>query len=125
MRILANENVAGDAVARLRKDGHDVAWVRTDSPGAPDDANLARAVAEQRLLITFDKDFGQLVVRRGRTASCGVVLFRIGMPSPETVATRVGDVLAQRTDWEGHFSVVDERRIRMVPLPPADTANPA
>lgn len=119
MRILANENVAGVAVERLREHGHDVVWVRTESPGAADDAILARGVTEQRLLITFDKDFGELVFRRGSRASCGVVLFRIAMPSPAVVSARVVDVLNSRSDWAGNFSVVDDHRIRMVPLPQA------
>jgi len=64
MRILLDENIPGDAVATLRSRGHDVVWIRTDSPGIADDAILAGAVSEQRLLITFDKDFGELVFRR-------------------------------------------------------------
>ncbi len=119
MRILANENVASEAIEQLRESGHDVAWVRTDSPGAVDAEVLRRAVAEERLLITFDKDFGQLVFSRGRAAAHGVVLFRITTPSPNVVAQKVSHALASRSDWAGHFSVVDDRRVRMTPLPPA------
>lgn len=117
MRILLDENTPGDALAILRSRSHDVAWIRTDSPGATDDAVLAKAVAEQRVLITLDKDFGELVFRRGHAASCGVVLFRIAAPSSAVVAERIAGVIDSRTDWSGHFSVVDDRRIRMMPLP--------
>ena len=117
MRILANENVAAEVVERLRGNGYDVAWVRHDSPGATDDAVLERAVTEQRVLITFDKDFGQLVFLRGRAASCGVVLFRIAAPSPTAVAENVTRAIHSRSDWVGHFSVVDDRQIRMTSLP--------
>ncbi len=117
MRILANENVAGDIIMALRRRGHDVAWVRTENPGAKDPFVLARSVSERRLLVTFDKHFGQLVWRRGAKASCGVVLFRISVRSPEAVARRVISVLESRNDWFGHFSVVDEMRVRIVPLP--------
>jgi predicted nuclease of predicted toxin-antitoxin system len=117
VRILANENMPADAVDALRSAGHDVAWVRVDAPGSPDEAVLARAAAEHRLLITFDKDFGDLVFARGRSASDGVVLFRIEMPSPSVAATKIVTALASRTDWAGHFSVVDDTKIRMVPLP--------
>jgi predicted nuclease of predicted toxin-antitoxin system len=122
VRLLANENFPRDAVDVLRANGHDVAWVRTDAPGSSDDAVLARAQQEQRLLITFDKDFGELVFAKGQAASQGVVLFRIGMPSPSIVATKVASVLDSRGDWAGHFSVVDDTRIRMIPLP--GPANP-
>jgi hypothetical protein len=43
MRLLADESVDGPVVARLRTDGHLVAWVAVDAPGAPDDTGLARA----------------------------------------------------------------------------------
>ncbi len=47
MKILANENIAGDIVNVLRANGHDVLWVKTDFPGADDDTVLARASLEQ------------------------------------------------------------------------------
>ncbi|HEY4761320.1 MAG TPA: DUF5615 family PIN-like protein [Thermoguttaceae bacterium] len=117
MRILANENIPGDAIALLRQRGHDVVWIRTDSPGALDNDNLALAVAEQRLLLTFDKDFGEPVFRRGQKASCGVVLFRFSAPSSSAAAIMIANILESRTDWAGQFSVVNDRRIRMTPLP--------
>jgi len=117
MRLCANENLPEDCVARLRQDGHDVLWIRETAPGSPDDAVLARAHAENRLLITFDKDFGELVFRRGANTAHGVVLFRIPQPSASAVATRVAAILASRDDWPGHFSVVEEFSIRMRPLP--------
>ena len=66
MRLLANENVPKSAVDALRSHGHDVAWVRTDRPGATDVDVLSKAVLETRVLLTFDKDFGELAVALGR-----------------------------------------------------------
>ena len=60
MRLCANENVPGDCVAALRQRGHDVRWIREVAGGSGDDAVLVRAQAESRVLITFDKDFGEL-----------------------------------------------------------------
>jgi predicted nuclease of predicted toxin-antitoxin system len=117
MRILANENFPGDAVAALREQGHDVAWVRTDAPGSSDRNVLARAQAEDRLIITFDKDFGELAFRRGLPSSSGIILFRIAPRSPEVVVRFAVLALEARTNWGGHFSVVEENRIRMTPLP--------
>ena len=56
MRILANENFPEDAVTALRSAGHDIVWIRTDAPGSSDEEVLRRAQAENRLLVTFDKD---------------------------------------------------------------------
>jgi predicted nuclease of predicted toxin-antitoxin system len=117
MRLCADENVPEDCVARLRQGGHDVLWIREAAPGSGDSAVLARALVENRLLVTFAKDFGKLVFRRGAKASHGVVLFRISSPSPTAVAERVATVLARRDDWHGHFSVVDDFAIRMRRLP--------
>lgn len=63
MRLLADENFPKMAVEALRQDGHDVSWVRTDCPGAHDKEVLARSDVENRIIITFDKDFGGAAFR--------------------------------------------------------------
>ena len=117
MLLLANENFPGDAVTALREQGNDVAWIREDSPGATDIQVLDRAQRESRVLITFDKDFGELAFRHGLPASCGIILFRIPTPTPEHVANMAVVALQQRGDWAGHFSVIEQTRIRMTPIP--------
>jgi len=105
-------------VEALRQRGHDVVWVGTDAPGSSDREVLERAAAEERILITLDKDFGELAFRWGLPASSGIVLFRIQAPEP-SVLTRIAlAALEDRDDWAGHFSVVERDRIRMTPLPP-------
>jgi predicted nuclease of predicted toxin-antitoxin system len=77
---------------------------------------LAQTAREGRILLTFDKDFGELA-RNGRLpAACGVLLFRIPMPRPGDVGTRLAQLIAARDDWAGHFSVVETGRVRMRPL---------
>ncbi len=117
LRLLANENVPGEAVAALRRDGHDVIWARTHAPGEPDAAVLQRAQAEDRIVVTFDKDFGELAFRWGLPASSGVILFRIEPHSPAEATEVIAGALLSRSDWAGHFSVVEQERIRMTPLP--------
>ena len=119
LRILANENFPGAAVQALRARGHDVGWVRTDAPGSSDVDVLARAVSEARILITFDKDYGELAFRAGLSTVSGVVLFRIRPVSPQHVAPRSVAALESRSDWAGHFSVVEAHRVRMTALPSA------
>lgn len=119
MNFLANENFPLDAVEALRRAGHDVGWVRADAPGSTDPQVLARAAAEQRILLTFDKDFGDLAFHVGLPAGSGVVLFRLSAPSAAQLAVLVAAAIASRTDWVGHFSVVERTRIRMRPLPGA------
>ena len=116
MKILADENIPKLVVIALRERGHDVAWGSEGSRGVRDTEVLARSVTEQRLLITFDKDFGELVWKYGQKASCGVLLFRIGLLSPEDAAQTIVNIIEGRDDWQGHFSVVDDTQIRMIPL---------
>ena len=112
MRFLANENFPGDAIAALRGNGHDVAWVRTEAPGASDQEVLARAQREGRILVTFDKDFGELAWRASLPAESGIVLFRIPMPPPERVGEALASILTSRQDWEGNFAVIEPGRVR-------------
>jgi hypothetical protein len=113
MRFLANENFPLDAVEALRKNGHDVVWIRVESPGISDPEVLSCAQAENRILLTFDKDFGELAFRSKLPASVGIILFRIKAPSGSVVAEKVAKLISLRDDWYGHFTVVEEDKIRM------------
>ena len=72
MRFLADENFPGDAVSALRTSAQDVLWIRTDAPGITDQDVLARSLKDARVLLTFDKDFGELAWRSRLPASCGI-----------------------------------------------------
>ena len=85
MRFLADENIPGDAVTELEAAGHDIVWVRTMAPGSKDEDILALAVREERIILTFDKDLGELAWRAGLPASTGIVLFRLPTPAPAKV----------------------------------------
>jgi predicted nuclease of predicted toxin-antitoxin system len=117
VRFLANENFPLDAVEAVRNLGHDVAWIRTDAPGSPDRDVLDRAMGEQRVLLTFDKDFGDLAFQFGLPAACGIVLFRVQAGSSAALAKLAAAALQSRTDWAGRFSVIEAGRIRMRSLP--------
>ena len=117
MRLLANENFPRAAVEALRANGHDVTWIRTSAPGSKDVDVLAMAVRENRILITFDKDFGELAWRAKLPATSGVILFRVPMPKPGDAGSHLAGRIGERDDWEGHFSVIEPRRIRMRKLP--------
>jgi predicted nuclease of predicted toxin-antitoxin system len=116
MRFLANESFPRAAIAALEKAGHDVVWVRLAAPGASDADVLSRATREDRILLTFDKDFGEVARNASLPATCGIVLFRIPMPTPNDVGMRLVEAIAARDDWVGHFSVIEPGRVRMRPL---------
>jgi predicted nuclease of predicted toxin-antitoxin system len=103
MRILADENIPAEVVAALRAHGHDVEWMLSEASGSTDDVVLARAQAGARVLITFDKDFGELAFRSRLPAGSGVVLFRVTAASPGRVSEIAVAALASRPDWAGHL----------------------
>lgn len=117
MRFLANENFPGPVIRALQAAGHDVVWARIDRPGATDADILNWAVLESRVLLTFDKDFGEHAGRSMQAPGCGVILVRMRTPKPAEQATnQLAEVIAGRSDWPGHFSVLEPGRVRMRPL---------
>lgn len=113
MRFLAHENFPGDAVAALKSMGHDIVWVRNAAPGSKDEEILAWAAREGPVLLTFDKDFGELAWRAELPPTAGVVLFRLTMPPAAKVGAALASLIEERNDWAGHFTVVEPGRIRM------------
>jgi hypothetical protein len=63
--------------------------------------------------LTFDKDFGELAFRSKLPATTGIILFRIKAPSGAVVAEKVVRAISLREDWHGHFSVIEDDKIRM------------
>ena len=117
MRILANENLARTVIVGLRAKGHDVLSVKESLRGEKDDAILALAQSEKRIVLTQDKDFGELAFRLGLSADCGVILLRLSGTDPDADNRRALDAIESRADWQGHFSVITDERIRVRPLP--------
>jgi len=100
MRFLANENLPAAAVTALRSAGHDVVWVRIVPPGTGDLDVLARAAREERILLTFDKDFGELAKPSPLLSTCGVVLLRVPVPKASDVgSSRWRDHVPERLGW--------------------------
>lgn len=116
MRLLANENMPRAVVEALRADGHDVAWIRTENPGMTDRDVLHRAESEERTILTFDKDFGELAFRLGIGTAAGIILVRVRRERPGSLARSIVAALESRSDWAGHFSVIEADRIRMTPM---------
>ncbi len=116
MRFIVNENIPTTVVLQLRKRGHDVFSVKEGMKGEKDENILAKAHAESRVVVTQDKDFGELAFRRRLPVSCGVMLFRVSGKTPDEDNQRMIRAIESRTDWPGHFSVITDTRIRMRPL---------
>jgi predicted nuclease of predicted toxin-antitoxin system len=116
MRFALNENMPGAVVRALRDAGHDVLSIKEAMRGVDDRTVLARAQAETRIVVTQDKDFGELAFRYGLPAECGIILFRLSGSDADADTRRMLDVLASRDDWPGHFAVASDDRVRIRPL---------
>ena len=117
MRLLVDENIPLDTVRALRAAGHDVYSATEAAPGAPDLEHLKVAIAEDRLILTFDTDFGELVVRSAHRPQAGVMLLRLVPSGAAEVTELLVDLLARpEVTWHGHLSVVDREHIRQRPL---------
>jgi predicted nuclease of predicted toxin-antitoxin system len=116
-KFLANENVPAQAVEAARNAGYDLAWIHESHAGADDDTVLALSLSENRVLVKFDKDFGEMAFRQGKKATSGVVLLRPRPRSPDYLGRFLIAVLALPVTWEGHFCVAQEGKARVVPLP--------
>ena len=85
--------------------------------GATDDQVLHRALTENRILITEDRDFGELVYRRGRS-SAGVILLRFPAQTRRAKpATVLGAVTTLGSKLDGVFTVVQPGRVRISARP--------
>lgn len=113
MNLLCDEGVDRPIVERLRREGHDVLYVAELEPGIPDGEVLRRANANNALLVTLDKDFGELVFRLGQL-STGVLLIRLPGITSAQRAEIVSDVIrAHAPDLAGAFSVISPGRVRI------------
>ena len=114
-RFLLDENVPLASAHRLRAASHDAVHA---VPRETDRVVLECARAEQRVVVTFDRDFGFLIFRAGAPLPRGVVYFRSPPASPEAPAEDLLALLATPgITLEGKFTVVEPTRIRQRPLP--------
>lgn len=113
MKLVADENIDRGIVERLRDDGHEVQWIAEVSPSVSDDEVLKRASDAGSVLITEDKDFGELVYRR-RLSHAGVVLIRLEGLDNATKAEVVSQAIhANETELPGAFAVVSADSLRL------------
>jgi predicted nuclease of predicted toxin-antitoxin system len=104
MRFLVDESTGKRFSELLKEAGHDVLFVGDSMSGASDETVLDEANKQGRILVTDDKDFGELVFRLLKPTS-GVVLLRLAATDPER---RLGFLLGaiESYDLESHFTTI-------------------
>ncbi|WP_022947230.1 DUF5615 family PIN-like protein [Methylohalobius crimeensis] len=119
LRLLADENIAAPLVHVLRRANIDVIYVAEIASGITDDEVLEKARREGRLLLTEDKDFGELVFRMKRDLP-GVIMLRLPIAPVEIYRSYVLSVLERYADkFSGCYTVIEQKRVRFRPLPTA------
>lgn len=117
MRFLADENLPLPSIRLLREAGLDIEAIAEFAAGAADAHVLTHAKKQGQVLVTFDRDFGELIYHRGAPVPVGVVYLRIVATSPEDAGHVLLDLLGvEGVGLAGRFTVVERERIRQRPL---------
>ena len=117
MIVVADENVQRTVVAALRQRGHDVRSIREVARGVSDDRVLDVANQESAVLLTYDRDFGELVFQQ-KLVAAGVILVRLaGLPAAD-----IADIVASTMEIHGPeiqraFTVITPQGVRVRRLP--------
>lgn len=116
MKFLLDECCDASLVDALRNDGHDIFYVAETMPGTIDEDVLHRAFVEDRILITEDKDFGELAVRLHLPAR-GVILLRFEIGEENLKLARIREVIRSAGNrFAGAFVVIEASKTRFRPL---------
>ena len=118
MILVADEGVDREIVAQLRKDGHEVFYIAEMLPSISDADILDLSRQQNSVLITADKDFGELVYRQGQLHT-GVLLLRLAGLQNKHKAILISAVLEEHGDKLSHaFSVISPGLFRTRPENP-------
>jgi predicted nuclease of predicted toxin-antitoxin system len=113
MDFLANENIPLSTIRLLTESGHDVVRVADLMPGASDRQVIEQAINANRIVLTFDRDYGELIYRHRTGNVPGVIYFRFTPVSPdEAGAILLGILEEPRITLAGRFTVIERDRIR-------------
>ncbi|MDD1612204.1 MAG: DUF5615 family PIN-like protein [Methylococcaceae bacterium] len=114
--LLLNENFPAPAAAVLREAGYDALAIAESLAGIADQDVLALAVREQRWLVTFDRDYGDLLFARKLPAPPAVILLRVSSYRPAEPAAWIIELIRNRQEYLGKFIVFDGNTLRTRPL---------
>jgi predicted nuclease of predicted toxin-antitoxin system len=118
--LVVNENVPAGTVAALRTSGFDVLAIGEAHPATSDRAVIAIARDTGRWLVTFDRDYGELIFKRGEAAPVAILFLRQRPRRPSDFAELIRAAVAadeQQARLRGHLAVLDGRSIRLRRLP--------
>lgn len=112
-KFLANENIPLATILRLRDEGFDVASISLDAPSVKDREVMQISIDENRTIITFDRDYGELIYKYDFRPPAGVIYLRMQNYQPEEPAELLLKLLNNPNfEFVGLFTVADEKSVR-------------
>lgn len=114
--LLLDENFPAPSTVLLRATGLDVTAISDSASGLNDEAVLARAVRDGRWLVTFDRDYGDLIFARGHAPPPALLLFRVPSYRPRDPAAWVMRLITEPAACAGRFVVFDGMAVRSRPF---------
>ncbi len=113
MRLLANENFPLTSVRILASAGYDIKYVGTESAGILDSEVMEMAISEERTILTFDRDYGELIFKRGFKPLKGVIYLRWNDFQPEDPAKFLLELFSEgKIKFEQMLTVIGNTDIR-------------
>jgi predicted nuclease of predicted toxin-antitoxin system len=117
MQFIANENIPLSSIVKIREYGYNVTAIIEEMPGVSDAEVLSLANREQRIVLTFDRDYGELIFRLKLPQPSGVIYFRFVPKTPEEPAEYILRFLVStEITFENKFTIIERDRIRQRPL---------
>jgi predicted nuclease of predicted toxin-antitoxin system len=118
MRWLADENIPRPAIVWLRMRGEDVESVSEVSPNLDDEAVLKMARVRDRMVLSFDRDFGDLIFRHGAVPARAVIYLRLNPPDPAALDSLLAGLIEMGEGaLDGRFTVISTTGMRQRPFP--------
>ena len=114
-QLLADENIPKESLDFLKRQGVDIVAVTEFSSGLSDREILELAKTDGRIVVTFDKDFGQIIFREGFKAN-GLIMLRFIPKSPQQTAKRVQQLLASKIVLEKRVVTLKEDGVKVTSI---------
>lgn len=113
MKLLANENFPQSSVKILKEAGYDIVSVGDDFAGILDSEVIELAVNENRMIITFDRDYGELIFKRGFKPQAGIIYLRWDEFQPSEPGEYLKELfISKDIKFEGMLTVIGLDHIR-------------
>ena len=113
MKFLVDESVEYRIAQWLRQHNYDTIAISEISPSIPDTQVLQKAKRENRILITNDKDFGELIYQQ-KLPHKGVIFFRLSEETAQAKIKILELLLYQhQTKLKNHFITITPHKIRI------------